>query len=101
MSFRVPVASTSVGAEGMHLTHEKNILLADEALSLGSRLSGFHRIARFGPRLSGNGLKNVEEHFWNAAAKHSLEELLIDLEVLRSAIRPGTLDRRARANSRG
>jgi hypothetical protein len=29
-----------------------------------------------------NGLKNIEEHFSSAAAKRSLEELLVELGVL-------------------
>jgi glycosyltransferase involved in cell wall biosynthesis len=89
MSFGVPVVSTSIGAEGMHLTHETNILLADQPLEFAQQVIRLHRDRELWTVLSQNGLKNVDEHFSGAAAKHNLEELLIDLGVLRGVVRPG------------
>ena len=88
MSFGVPVVSTSIGAEGMHLTHEKDILLADGPKEFAKQVIRLHRDRELWTALSRNGLKNVEEHFSSAAAKRNLEELLIQLEVLGGAPRP-------------
>jgi glycosyltransferase involved in cell wall biosynthesis len=88
MSFGVPVVSTTIGAEGMHLTHEKNILLADQPLEFAQQVIRLHRERELWTALSRNSLKNVEEHFSRAAAKRDLEELLVQLGVLRSALPP-------------
>jgi len=82
MSFGVPVVSTSIGAEGMHLTHETNILLADQPLEFAQQVIRLHRDRELWAALSRNGLKNVEEHFSRAAAKRNLEELLVQMGVL-------------------
>ena len=90
MSFGVPVVSTSIGAEGMHLTHEKNILLADQPLEFAQQVIRLHRDRELWTALSRNGLKkNIEEHFSSAAAKRNLEELLLQLGVLRGTLPPG------------
>jgi len=88
MSFGVPVVSTSVGAEGMHLTHEKDILLADGPQEFAEQVIRLHRAPQLWTALSRNGLKNIEEHFSSAAAKRNLEELLVQLGVLRGALPP-------------
>ena len=82
MSFGVPVVSTSIGAEGMHLTHEKNILIADSPREFASQVIRLYRDRELWMTLSTNGLKNIDEHFSRAAARRSLEDLLIQLEVL-------------------
>jgi GT2 family glycosyltransferase/glycosyltransferase involved in cell wall biosynthesis len=90
MSFGVPVVSTSIGAEGMHLTHENNVLLADRPQEFAEQVIRLHRDRELWAALSRNGQKNIEDHFSSAAAKRSLEELLLHLGVLRDAARPGT-----------
>ena len=82
MSFGVPVVSTSIGAEGMHLTHEKNILLADDPQEFAQQVIRLHRDRELWTALSRNSLKNIEEHFSSAAAKRNLKELLLQLGVL-------------------
>jgi glycosyltransferase involved in cell wall biosynthesis len=82
MSFGVPVVSTSIGGEGMHLTHEKNILIADGPAEFARQVIRLHRDRQLWTALSTNGLKNIEEHFSRAAAKRNLEGLLTELGVL-------------------
>lgn len=90
MSFGVPVVSTSIGAEGMHLTHEKNILLADDPRDFAQQVIRLHRDQELWTALSRNSLSNIEEHFSTAAARRNLEELLVDLGVLRRAAQQET-----------
>jgi GT2 family glycosyltransferase len=82
MSFGVPVVSTSIGAEGMYLTHEKNILIAEDPQEFAAQVIRLHRDRELWNTLSRNGLKNVEEHFSSAAARRDLETLFTQLGVL-------------------
>jgi O-antigen biosynthesis protein len=82
MSWGLPVVSTSIGAEGMHLEHEKNVLVADAAAPFARHIVQLHRDAELWQRLSQNGLKTIEEHFSMAAAKRNTQELLVQLQVL-------------------
>jgi glycosyltransferase involved in cell wall biosynthesis len=88
MSFGVPVVSTTIGVEGMHLTHGENVLVADTARDFADQVVRLHRDARLWERLSKNGLENVEQYFSLAAAKRNLEGLLTELGTLRGASEP-------------
>jgi GT2 family glycosyltransferase/glycosyltransferase involved in cell wall biosynthesis len=90
MSWGLPVVSTSVGAEGMHLEHEKNVLVADKAAIFARHIVQLHRDPELWQRLSQNGLRTIEEHFSMAAAKRNTRELLVQLQVLHGAAGPGT-----------
>ncbi|HKP03524.1 MAG TPA: glycosyltransferase [Chthoniobacterales bacterium] len=83
MSFGVPVVSTTIGVEGMHLTHGENVLVADTAADFAKEVVRLHRDAQLWERLSKNGIKNVEQYFSLAAARRNLAELLTELGVLR------------------
>jgi glycosyltransferase involved in cell wall biosynthesis len=85
MSFGVPVVSTTIGVEGMHLTHGENVLVADTAAEFAEEVVRLHRDAQLWERLSKNGIENVEQYFSLGAARRNLEELLTELGVLRSA----------------
>ena len=84
MSFGVPVVSTTIGVEGMHLTHGENVLVADTAADFADEVVRLHRDPRLWERLSKNGIKNVEQYFSLAAARRNLAELLTELGVLHS-----------------
>jgi O-antigen biosynthesis protein len=84
MSWGLPVVSTSIGAEGMHLEHEKNVLVADKAAVFARHIVHLHRDPELWQRLSQNGLRTIEEHFSMAAAKRNTQELLLQLQVLPS-----------------
>jgi glycosyltransferase involved in cell wall biosynthesis len=82
MSYGVPVVSTSVGAEGMHLVHNENVLIADEPADFAAEVVRLYRDAALWRKLSRNGRRNIEEHFSFAAAKRNLAALLCQLQVL-------------------
>lgn len=86
MSFGLPVVSTMIGVEGMHLTHGEDVLVAEMPARFAAAVVRLHRDRNLWNCLSNNGLKNVEEHFSIVAAKRNLEELLIDLRVLPAAV---------------
>lgn len=82
MSFGVPVVSTSIGIEGMHLTHGKDILVADRPVEFAAQVLRLHRDPELWNALSRNSLKNIERHFSSAAAKRNLGMLLSKLKIL-------------------
>jgi GT2 family glycosyltransferase/glycosyltransferase involved in cell wall biosynthesis len=82
MSFGVPVVSTRVGAEGMHLTDGEDILVADSAAQFAEKVVELHETPQLWNRLSKNSLKNVDKHFSKAAARRHLEAVLADLRIL-------------------
>ncbi len=94
MSFGTPVVSTTIGAEGMHLEHERNILIADEPKLFAAQIVRLHHDPELWEHLSYEGLQNIEEHFSFAAAQASLEQLLYELKVL-PRISPKKLPARA------
>ena len=82
MSLGVPVVATSIGVEGMHLEHERNVLIADNAEEFAAQVVRLHRDSALWEQLSKNGLENVRQYFSFSTAKRNLEALLRDLGVL-------------------
>ncbi len=78
MSLGVPVVATAMGAEGMYLEHEENILLADEPEDFARQVVRLHRDRALWERLSRNSVENIEDHFSFAAARSNLEKLLLE-----------------------
>ena len=97
MSFGVPVVSTTMGAEGMHLTHEENILIADTPAVFAEQVFRLHHDRELWNRLSQNGLKNVEQHFSSAVAESNLQQLFLELRAL-SSVESGKTSASAHAN---
>jgi GT2 family glycosyltransferase len=91
LSFGVPVVSTTIGAEGMHLTHGKNILVADTPRQFAQFIIQLHREAALWNQLSKNGLKNIQAHFSFAAARRDLTVLLSELTAIRTRTGEPTL----------
>jgi GT2 family glycosyltransferase/glycosyltransferase involved in cell wall biosynthesis len=79
LSWGLPVVSTSIGAEGMHLTHDQNVLVADQAEAFAKHIIQLHRDRERWARLSKNGLQTIQKYFSFEAAKVNLQQLLSDL----------------------
>ena len=97
MSLGVPVVSTTIGVEGMHLVHEENVLIADDPADFAAEVVRLHRDEDLWQKLSHNGVRNIEEHFSFAAAKRNLSALLGRLGVL--PLPDGTRDVEASRNA--
>ncbi|MCD9031650.1 glycosyltransferase family 4 protein, partial [Luteimonas sp. Y-2-2-4F] len=76
MSHGLPVVTTSIGAEGMHLAHGRDALIADDASAFAAAVVGLHEDEALWDRLARGGLENVEAHFSPAAAARTLDALL-------------------------
>jgi len=65
-----PVVSTSIGAEGISVEHDRNVLLADDAASFAGAVGRTLDDANLRGRLGKEGRSLVERHYsWNAVAQ--------------------------------
>ena len=63
MSFGLPVVTTGIGAEGMNLTNEKEILLADNAREFADAVARLYQSPQLWQTLSDNSYNFIAENF--------------------------------------
>jgi len=76
MSYGVPVIATTIAVEGMQLTDEVDVLVADDAAAFVHAVQRLQDDETLWKRLSGNALENVRRHFSPAAADALLHQVL-------------------------
>jgi glycosyltransferase involved in cell wall biosynthesis len=76
MAFGLPVVTTSLGAEGMDLQDEKDVLIADDARTFAEAVALLYRDDDLWLRLSARGLEIVAERWSPEAMAKRLEALL-------------------------
>jgi len=80
MGFGVPVVATSVAVEGMSLTAEKDVLIADDPLAFAAAVVTLYRSEELWSRLSANGLAKTRELFSVETARRQLARILTSPE---------------------
>jgi glycosyltransferase involved in cell wall biosynthesis len=76
LALGTPVISTSKGAEGLEVTHEENILIADDPESFAQAVLRLLENGALRARLSADGRRLVEERYsWEICARQ-LDQLL-------------------------
>jgi len=76
MALGTPVISTSKGAEGLDVTHEENVLIADSPNDFAQAVLRVLEDKTLRTKLSANGRRLVEERYsWKMCASQ-LEQLL-------------------------
>lgn len=95
----VPVVATTLAAEGMHLCHGRDVLLADDAATFADAVVVAYSDAELWRRLSDGGMVNVSSHYGRERAGAVLEELLTLALARRQHAPAGTA--RAPAATRG
>jgi glycosyltransferase involved in cell wall biosynthesis len=63
LAHSVPVVTTGVGAEGMHLRDGEEVLVADSAAEFAAAVVRLYGDAALWQRLAENGRAHVERHF--------------------------------------
>lgn len=76
MAAGLPVVSTPCGAEGMHLTDGKDVLLAEDAEGFAGAICRLHEDPALWTQLATAGRDNVLEHFSFALAKERIAATL-------------------------
>ncbi|WP_187471247.1 glycosyltransferase [Luteimonas viscosa] len=72
MAHGMPVVATTCAAEGMHLEHDGDVLLADDADALATAAIRAYQDQALWQRLSANGLRHVQQHFSFDVARRAL-----------------------------
>lgn len=71
LSFGLPTVSTTIGAEGIDLVHERDILLADDAQQFAEAVVRLLADQELRQRLIVNGRRLVEQHYsWQAVGRN-------------------------------
>lgn len=76
MANGLPVVATTIAAEGMHLVHGYDVLIADEPDTLASAVANMYSDRALWEHLSVNGIENVRRHFSRAVAREAIEGVL-------------------------
>ncbi|MFC3195056.1 glycosyltransferase [Marinicella sediminis] len=76
MSHGQPVVGTRVAVEGMHTTHRKDVMMADEASAFAQHVVELYQDPDLWAQVSQGGLENVQRWFSFEAAKAQIEKLL-------------------------
>jgi len=76
MAHGQPVVATALAAEGMFLSHEQDVLIADGAADFAEQVVRLYQDQALWQRLSAAGLANIEAHFSFAAARQALRGIL-------------------------
>lgn len=75
-SYGLPVVTTSIGAEGMHLIDGHNALIADTETEFANKIVELYTEQTLWQKLSVNGRKVIEEQFSPATIRTALENVL-------------------------
>jgi O-antigen biosynthesis protein len=76
LSFGVPVVTTSVGAEGIAVTHGEDILIADRAEPFAQAVVRLYSDAALWERLASNGIRAIASQFSVDNAERALRRVL-------------------------
>jgi GT2 family glycosyltransferase len=63
MAHGIPVVTTSIGAEGFGLTHEFDVMLADDPASFATAVNRLYTERELWERVAHNGCLRIEKHF--------------------------------------
>ena len=72
----VPCVATSIACEGMPLTHQENVLIADDAASFAAQVTRLHEDQNLWRSISANGLEVVEANYSRDLATRQVAALL-------------------------
>lgn len=74
MALGRPTVSTTIGCEGLRVTHDKDILVSDDPHEFGELVVRLFRDEDLRARLIENGRQTVEKYYnWNTLAKQAVE----------------------------
>ena len=76
MSLGLPVVTTTIGAEGMHIVDGAQALVADSAEAFASAVIRLYRDERLWAELRRSALAHMEHHFSEAMFARAIETLL-------------------------
>jgi GT2 family glycosyltransferase/glycosyltransferase involved in cell wall biosynthesis len=76
MSYGLPVVATTPSIEGMFLTPEQDVLVADDAKSFAEAIVRLYRDEELWQRLASGGRENIRAHFSRDVARSAITRLI-------------------------
>ena len=76
LSLGLPIVTTSIGAEGMELENERNVLIADDPCAFAAAVLRLYHDRELWNRLSAAGREHILMNFSESAAKPAIASLL-------------------------
>lgn len=76
-----PIVTTSIGAEGMHLEHERDCLIAESPLAFAQAIERLYTDRALWEKLTKAGQKNLRVHFSAEVAKARCREMFRYLDT--------------------
>ncbi|KRG79411.1 glycosyl transferase [Stenotrophomonas ginsengisoli] len=77
MAHGQPVVATSCAAEGMHLQHGHDVLIADDAAGFAAAVIALYNDQVLWQQLAQGGLENIRQHFSLEAARRTVAEVFL------------------------
>ncbi len=87
MSFGLPVVTTPVGAEGMGLENDKNIIVSRDSQSLANAVINLYTDQALWEKISRNSLVHVQRHFSPEAVGRRLEVIVRAAQKRKAEVR--------------
>lgn len=79
LAFGLPVVTTAIGAEGMNLTDEREVLIADEPHGFATHILRVYDNERLWQNLSDNGYRFIAENYSPAAVEQKIRRELKEI----------------------
>lgn len=79
IAFGVPVVATSIAAEGMHLTHQQNVLIADNPEDFADAIVQLYQDEALWNQISDNGLNFAKQSWSKEAVWEILSKIIQDM----------------------
>ncbi len=76
MAYGLPIVTTSIGAEGMGLTDNYNVLIADTEDEFADKIVEVYQNQNLWKTLSLNARTLIEQHYTPAVVKKALHKVL-------------------------
>ena len=81
LAFGLPVVSTKLGAEGMGLSHEHDVLVGDTAETLAAEIDRLYHDAELWARLAANGRQTITRRSSPSATRCMLTTILAEIGI--------------------
>ncbi|MBC6111027.1 glycosyltransferase [Pedobacter sp. CCM 8938] len=79
LEFGLPIVSTTIGAEGMNLIHEKNVLIADQSKDFANQIITIYQDEQLWTKIKKNAFQSIVNYTPTAVEKQ-LENLFQNLD---------------------
>ena len=76
MSYGLPVIATTPSIEGMHLSPDEDVLVADEPAAFAAEIARVYRDEALWQRLAAGGRDNIRKHFSRDVARSTITRLI-------------------------